>query len=290
MVAGGGKLRIAHAGGGPGDFCGASRGGEAPQFGNGLPIPRSPEKEHTMPDFSNRIALVTGASIGIGRATALQLAQCGADVAVGYRQDTEGAEETRRMVEATGRRSLVVQADVSRFDEVKAMVTRVEAKLGPVAILINNAAWARPQKTDEIAEADWDQVLAVCLKSVFLVTQQCLPHMLDQGWGRIVNVSSGAARTGGGRGIHYSAAKAGLEGLTRAYASRLVKEGVTVNAVAPMLIHTGDKRDNAARVKIVPLGRQGRAEEVAGAILLCAGTEFMTGQTVHMSGGVYYGG
>lgn len=243
-----------------------------------------------MTEFSGKIALVTGASIGIGRATALQLAQSGADVALGYLQDAEGAGETRAMVEAAGSKALVVRADVSRDAEVKAMVARVEAELGPVDILINNAGWARRQEMDQITEADWDAVVGVNMKSVFLVTRACLPHMQKQRWGRIVNVSSGAARMGGLMGIHYSAAKAGMEGLTRAYASRLVKEGITVNAVAPMLIHTGEKRDNVARQKMVPLGRQGTAEEVAGAIMLCAGTEFMTGQTVHMSGGVYYGG
>ena len=243
-----------------------------------------------MTEFSGKIALVTGASIGIGRATALQLAQSGADVALGYLQDAEGAGETRAMVEAAGSKALVVRADVSRDAEVKAMVARVEAELGPVDILINNAGWARRQEMDQITEADWDAVVGVNMKSVFLVTRACLPHMQKQRWGRIVNVSSGAARMGGLMGIHYSAAKAGMEGLTRAYASRLVKEGITVNAVAPMLIHTGEKRDNVARQKMVPLGRQGTAEEVAGAIMLCASTEFMTGQTVHMSGGVYYGG
>ncbi len=243
-----------------------------------------------MTDFSGKIALVTGASIGIGRATALKLAQSGADVAIGYLQDAESAEETRAMVERAGNTALVVRADVSRDAEVKAMVARVEAELGPVDILINNAGWARRQEMDQISEDDWDAVVGVNMKSVFLVTRACLPHMQKQRWGRIVNVSSGAARMGGLMGIHYSAAKAGLEGLTRAYASRLVKEGVTVNAVAPMLIHTGEKRDNEARKKMVPLGRQGTAEEVADAIMLCARTEFMTGQTVHMSGGFYYGG
>lgn len=243
-----------------------------------------------MTDFTNRIALVTGASIGIGRATALALANLGADVALGYLQDAAGAAGTKGEVEKLGRRAIAVQADVSRDAEARAMVETATAELGAVDILVNNAGWAYRQELDDITEEDWDAVMAVNLKSAFLVTRAVLPHMLEQGWGRIVNVSSGAARMGGLMGIHYSSAKAGLEGLTRAYASRLVAEGVTVNAVAPMLIHTGEKRDNAARKKLVPLGRQGTPEEVADAIVLCARTEFMTGQTVHMSGGVYYGG
>jgi len=244
----------------------------------------------TAQDFSGKVALVTGASIGIGRATALSLAKAGADVALGYHQDAAGAEETRAAVAALGRRALAVQADVSQPDAVEAMVARVQAELGPVDVLVNNAGWAKFQELDSITEADWDIVIATNLTSVFLVTRAVLPHMREQHWGRIVNVSSGAARTGGIMGLHYSAAKAGVEGLTRAYAARLVKEGITVNVVAPMLIHTGEKRDNEARRKIVPLGRQGTPQEVADAILLCARTEFMTGQTVHMNGGVFYSG
>ena len=240
--------------------------------------------------FAGKVALVTGASIGIGRATALALARAGADVALGYHQDAAGAEQTRAAVAALGRRARVVQADVSRAGPVDAMVASVQQKLGPVDVLVNNAGWAKFQELDSITEADWDVVIATNLTSVFLVTRAVLPHMRQQRWGRIVNVSSGAARTGGIMGIHYSAAKAGVEGLTRAFASRLVKEGITVNVVAPMLVHTGEKRDNAARQKLVPLGRQGTPEEVADAILLCARTEFMTGQTVHMNGGVYYSG
>jgi 3-oxoacyl-[acyl-carrier protein] reductase len=241
-------------------------------------------------DFAGKVALVTGASIGIGRATAVALARNGADVALGYHQDAAGAEETRQAVEALGRRALVVQADVSDLPQVEAMVGEVQAGLGPVDVLVNNAGWAYLQEMDAITLEDWNRVIAVNLTSVFLVTRTVLPHLRAQRWGRIVNVSSGAARTGGLMGLHYATAKAGVEGLTRAYAARLVREGVTVNVVAPMLIHTGEKRDNAARQKIVPLGRQGTPQEVADAIVLCARTEFMTGQTVHMSGGCYFSG
>jgi 3-oxoacyl-[acyl-carrier protein] reductase len=240
--------------------------------------------------FAGRVALVTGASIGIGRATALALAREGADVALGYHQDAAGAEQTRQQVTALGRRALSVQADVSQADQVEAMVAQVGEALGPVDVLINNAGGPSPQALDDITLSDWQRVIAVNLTSVFLVTRACLPHMRAQHWGRIVNVSSGAARSGGIMGLHYSTAKAGVEGLTRAYASRLVREGITVNVVAPMLIHTGEKRDNEARKKLVPLGRQGTPDEVADAIVLCARTEFMTGQTVHMNGGVFYSG
>ena len=241
-----------------------------------------------MIDFSGKTALVTGAGLGIGQACAVALARHGADVAINYLTSAEGAEATRQQVEALGRKALIVQADVAKADQVSRMAKQVEQGLGGVDILVNNAGWAYQQPMEEITEQDWDDVLAVNLKSVFLVTGAVLPGMRERGWGRIVNVSSGAAQMGGLMGIHYTAAKGGVDALTRAYASRLVKEGVTVNAVAPALIETGTKRDNEARRKIVPMGRQGTPEEVADAVLLCAGTGFMTGQSVHMNGGMYY--
>jgi 3-oxoacyl-[acyl-carrier protein] reductase len=209
-------------------------------------------------------------------------------VAINYYTSAEGAKATQQNVQSLGRRALVVQADVAKEDQVGAMVEAVESGLGPIDILINNAGWSRMQALEEIDEVAWDAVIAVNLKSVFLVTRAVLPGMRERGWGRIVNVSSGAAQMGGMRGIHYTAAKGGVDALTRAYASRLVSEGITVNAVAPALIETGTKRDNEARRKIVPMGRQGTPEEVADAVVLCAGTGFMTGQSVHMNGGMYY--
>jgi len=241
-----------------------------------------------MINFSGKTALVTGAGLGIGQACAVALARHGANVAINYLTSADGAKDTQAQVEALGRKAMVVQADVSNAAQVRAMVDAVQGELGAIDILINNAGWARLQPMEEIEEADWDEVLAVNLKSVFLVTGAVLPAMRERGWGRIVNVSSGAAQMGGLVGIHYTAAKGGVDALTRAYASRLIKEGVTVNAVAPALIETGTKRDNEARRKIVPLGRQGTPEEVADAVMLCAGTGFMTGQSVHMNGGMYY--
>ena len=241
-----------------------------------------------MIDFTGKTALVTGAGLGIGQACAVALARHGANVAINYLTSADGAKDTQAQVETLGRRAIVVQADVSKAAQVRAMVDAVQGELGAIDILINNAGWARLQPMEEIEEADWDEVLAVNLKSVFLVTGAVLPAMRERGWGRIVNVSSGAAQMGGLMGIHYTAAKGGVDALTRAYASRLIKEGVTVNAVAPALIETGTKRDNEARRKIVPLGRQGTPEEVADAVMLCAGTGFMTGQSVHMNGGMYY--
>jgi 3-oxoacyl-[acyl-carrier protein] reductase len=153
---------------------------------------------------------------------------------------------------------------------------------------VNNAGIARHQKVEDTTESDWDEILAVNLKSVFLVTQAVLPGMRQRQWGRIINISSGAAQTGGIVGLHYTASKAGIEGLTRAYASRLVKEGITVNAVAPSLIKTDMMPDAESRRKLIPLGRLGRPEEVAEAVIFLAGNGYMTGQTISLNGGSYF--
>jgi len=241
-----------------------------------------------MTDLHGKIALVTGASRGIGRAIAVGLAGCGADVAVNYKTHEKEARVTQQQVTSQGRRSIIIQADVSRSSEVGNMVATVERDLGPVDILVNNAGIARFQSVEATTEADWDEVLTANLKSVFLVTQAVLPGMRRRRWGRIINISSGAAKTGGGVGLHYTASKAGIEGLTRAYASRLVKEGITVTAVAPSLIATDMIPDEESRRKLIPLGRLGRADEVAEAVIFLAGNEYATGQVIALNGGMYF--
>jgi len=241
-----------------------------------------------MSDLRRKIALVTGASRGIGRAIAVGLAGCGADVAVNYKSHEKEARVTQQQVISRGRRSMIIQADVSRSSEVKRMIAAIESGLGPIDILVNNAGIARFQSVEATTEADWDEVITANLKSVFLVTQAVLPGMRSRRWGRIINISSGAAKTGGGVGLHYTASKAGIEGLTRAYASRLVKEGITVAAVAPSLIATDMITDEESRRKQIPLGRLGRAEEVAEAVIFLAGNEYATGQVIALNGGMYF--
>jgi len=242
----------------------------------------------SMADLHGKIALVTGASRGIGRAIAVGLAGCGADVAVNYKTKEKEAGDTLRQVTSLGRRAIVIQADVSRSSEVRNMIATIERDLGPVDILVNNAGIARFQSVEATTEADWDEVLTANLKSVFLVTQAVLPGMRRRRWGRIINISSGAAKTGGGVGLHYTASKAGIEGLTRAYASRLVKEGITVTAVAPSLIGTDMIPDEESRRKQIPLGRLGRVDEVAEAVIFLAGNEYATGQVIALNGGMYF--
>lgn len=242
-----------------------------------------------LPDLTHRVALVTGGSRGIGAAVALALAEAGADVAVNYRSRADEANEVCDAIRAKGRRAMAVGADVSQSAAVKELVDKVAAELGAVDVLVNNAGIAPVRGLDELSEAEFDETLAVNLKSAFLCTQAVLPGMRSRHWGRIVNISSVAARSGGVVGVHYNASKAGLEGLTRAYAARLVKEGVTANAVAPGPIDTEMAAPLRERfAQIVPMGRLGAADEVAEAVLMVIGNGYMTGQTIELSGGLHF--
>ena len=188
---------------------------------------------------ANRIALVTGGSRGIGKAIALALAKAGAGIAVNYRERAEEATSVVEAVHRIGGRAVAIGADVSNASSVKNMVATIEEQLGLIDILVNNAGTAITRGLDDITEEDFDRTIAVNLKSAFLCTQAVLPHMRARRWGRIINISSIGARLGAGSvSVAYGAAKAGLEGLTRAYALRLAPDGVTVNAVAPGLIDT----------------------------------------------------
>lgn len=241
------------------------------------------------PDLTGRVALVTGASRGIGAAIALLLAEAGADVAINYRERAREAESVCAAIQALGRRTTAAAADVSDAAAVQAMVQATTEALGPPDILVNNAGIALIRGIDDLTEEDFDQTIAVNLKSVFLCTQAVLPHMREQGWGRIVNISSGAARGAGGVGLHYNASKAGMEGMTRGYAARLVKQGITVNAVAPSLIETDMVRAGlASSPSRIPLGRFGHSDEVAQVVLMLVGNAYMTGQTIALSGGMSF--
>jgi 3-oxoacyl-[acyl-carrier protein] reductase len=242
-----------------------------------------------MTDLTGRIALVTGASRGIGRTVAIALAQAGADVAVNYRERATEAIDVVETIHAMGQRAIAVQADVSRGDAVTEMFRMVEHGLGLVDILVNNAGIAIFHDIDALTEEDFDHTIAVNLKSAFLCIRAAIPHMRERGWGRIVNISSGAARGAGGIGPHYNASKAGMEGLARGYAARLVRHGITVNAVAPSLIATDMVQAGlASSLSRVPVGRFGTSEEVAQVVLMLTGNAYITGQTVALSGGMSF--
>jgi 3-oxoacyl-[acyl-carrier protein] reductase len=242
----------------------------------------------TRKSLDGRVALVTGASRGIGAAIALALAEAGAAVAVNYRERASEAEAVMAKITGAGGRAIAIAADVSQGAAVATMVDHVATALGPIDILINNAGMAIVRGVDDLTESDFDQTIAVNLKSAFLCTQAVLPAMRRRQWGRIVNISSGAARGAGAIGVHYNASKAGMEGLTRGYAARLVKEGITVNAVAPSLIETDMMRGRSDLARNIPLGRMGQAGEVAQSVLMVLGNDYMTGQTILLNGGMAF--
>jgi 3-oxoacyl-[acyl-carrier protein] reductase len=242
-----------------------------------------------MPSLTSHIALVTGASRGIGKAFALALAEAGADVAVNYRKESAAADAVSAEIKKLGRHSITVQADVSESAQVDCLFTEVEKALGTVDILVNNAGIGRARSPSQITEADWHETIRVNLTSVFLVTQRALPAMRAKKWGRIINLSSVAAQYGGIVGPHYSASKAGILGLTRSYAYFLAKEGITVNAIAPALIETDMLAGLPALTPDrLPMGFVGSVDECARIAVLLAQSNFITGQTIDPNGGLYF--
>jgi 3-oxoacyl-[acyl-carrier protein] reductase len=241
-----------------------------------------------MSTLFGRVALVTGASRGIGKAIAIALAEAGADVAVNYLVQAEAAESVCQIIRAAGRKCIAIQADVSISGEVERLVKTVESELGPVGIVVNNAGIGRMIPPDRVTEEIWNEFLRVNLTSVFLVTQRVLPGMRAARWGRIINLSSVAAQYGGIIGPHYSATKAGILGLTRSYASQFAKEGITANAIAPALIETDMVAALPKEISVrIPVGKIGAPDEVGRIAVLLAQSSYITGQTINPNGGLY---
>ncbi|MGY1637440.1 3-oxoacyl-ACP reductase FabG [Geodermatophilus sp. SYSU D00742] len=244
-----------------------------------------------------RVAIVTGAARGIGAATALRLAQDGFAVGVLDLDETAG-KETVAAIEAAGGRALAVGADVSDAEQVEAAVARVAAELGAPTVLVNNAGVTRDNLLFKMTEADWDTVMNVHLRGAFLMTRAVQKHMIEAGWGRVVNLSSTSAL--GNRGqVNYSAAKAGLQGFTKTLAIELGKFGVTANAIAPGFIQTEMTKATAERIgvpfgdfiagaaKEIPVQRVGQPEDIAHLVsfFVSEGAGFVSGQVVYAAGG-----
>ncbi len=245
--------------------------------------------------LTGKVALVTGASRGIGRAIALALAQAGADVAVNYVLDAARAEETARLVRAAGRRALVLQADVVAREQVEAMVAHVVEVFGRIDILVNNAGVLTRAPFLELTDADWERVITTNLTGSFIVGQVVARQMVRQGGGgKIVNVTSEVAERALPNLAHYCASKGGLRQLTRAIALELAPYGINVNAVAPGTTETDINRDRLAlpeerrrRLVYIPAGRFNQPEDVAGAVVFLASSsaDTIVGVTIAVDGG-----
>jgi NAD(P)-dependent dehydrogenase (short-subunit alcohol dehydrogenase family) len=242
-----------------------------------------------------KVALVTGAQQGIGRGIALAFAHEGADVAVNYLDDRAAAEAVLRQVQAAGQRATLVQGDVARPGDARAMVTRVANELGGLDILVNNAGVYPRVPFLEMRESDWDLVLDVNLKGGFFCAQAAAQTMIaGRRRGAVINMASQAIR-GAVRGVHYSASKGGVVAMTRAMALELAPHGIRVNAIAPGLTDTAQPRYGSSEEEIavmgsaVPLGRMAQPDDIAAVAVFLASDDarHVTGQTVHVNGGSY---
>ncbi len=243
--------------------------------------------------LANKTALVTGASRGIGRATAIELAKAGAKVAVNYAGNRAAAEEVVALIEAAGGQAFMVQADVGDSAAVDAMVKSVVERFGSIDILVNNAGITRDNLIMRMKEEDWDAVIHTNLKGIFNCTKLVSKLMMKQRYGRIVNLTSVVGVMGNAGQSNYAAAKAGVIGFTKSMAKELASRNINVNAVAPGYISTDMTADLPEQAKTdlqsqIPLQRLGNPADVASAVLFLVspGADYITGQTLHVDGGM----
>lgn len=244
--------------------------------------------------LEGKVALVTGASRGIGRAIALELAKKGADVGVNYAGNEEAAAQVVREIEGLGRKAIAIRADVSQGNQVEEMIKKMLDQFGHLHILVNNAGITRDNLLMRMKEEEWDQVLNINLKGAYHCTKAVLRPMMKQRWGRIINIASVSGSFGTQGQANYAASKAGLVALTKTTAREVATRGITVNAVSPGFIQT-EMTDVLSEdyqkqlLSQIPMGRYGLPEEVAKlvAFLVSDDASYITGQTIHINGGMY---
>lgn len=244
-------------------------------------------------NLTGKVALVTGASRGIGQATAIDLAKAGADIVVNFIGNEAVAQETVEAIESLGRKAIKIKADVGNADEVQAMVDEAVAVFGHIDILVNNAGITRDGLLIRMKDSDWDDVLNINLKGVYLVTKAVAKLMVKQRAGRIINMTSVSGVTGNVGQANYAAAKAGVIGFTKTCAKELAARGITVNAVAPGFIETAMTDVLPEKIKegiaaTVPFGRMGQPEEIASVVTFLASdfASYITGQVLNVDGGM----
>lgn len=246
-----------------------------------------------MKDLDGKVAIVTGGSRGIGREIALKLAKRGADVAINYRSRSAEAEETARELEGMGIRSLVLQADLSNRSAARNLIRQVRDAWGRVDILINNAGITRDKAMKNLSDDDWDEVLETNLGSVYATCSEAINIMMEQGYGRIVNITSFVGQAGNFGQANYAASKGGIIAFTKTLALEMAKHNITVNAIAPGFTETEMLAQVPANIREkiiarVPMGRFATPEEIARAVVfIAADGDYITGQQINVNGGVY---
>ncbi len=244
-------------------------------------------------DLSGKVALVTGASRGIGRSICTQLAEQGAAVAINYNQSAEQAEDLRQKIEAAGSKVITIQADVRKPEDVERMIEETVAGLGRLDVLVNNAGFNRDTLILRMSLDDWDEVMELNLRAVFICTKAALRTMMKQRWGRIINIGSVSGLTGNAGRANYAAAKAGLVGFTRAVAREMGSRNITSNLVIPVLVITEltkdirqEIREGVERRLIVK--RDGKPEDISASVVYLASDEadYITGQVLSVDGGL----